>query len=400
MITDAGMYLQGSVHGTGVKFLIDTGATVTMIAKGVYERMAPEDRPWLYEVTGNVLCADGKPLEVVGKGNLPCHSGEKCQEHCVIVAKIGLTVEGVLGLDFLEEVGSEIDFVNHSLKIGDAVLSYEVIKSISMECARVVLSETMTIPARHEMNVPCKLQTVGNGHSYGSTGIVEPEERFVENKQLLVGKVLISATSDNVIPLRVMNVTDETKVVHAGTIMGRYIPVDDDDVDDVSGESLAQVKTIQMPEHLKKLSQETKKGLTSAQRKKVDQLLRTFSGLFANSKDDLGRTNQIRHKINTGDERPVKQPLRRIPIHSRDEIEDHVESMLTQGIIEPSLSPWASPIVLVRKKDGTTRFCVDYRAVNQLTVKDAYPLPRIDDSLDRLSGVSWFSTLDLMSGYW
>jgi predicted aspartyl protease len=76
MITDAGMYLQGSVHGTGVKFLIDTGATVTMIAKGVYERMAPEDRPWLYEVTGNVLCADGKPLEVVGKGNLPCHSGE------------------------------------------------------------------------------------------------------------------------------------------------------------------------------------------------------------------------------------------------------------------------------------------------------------------------------------
>ncbi|KAL3891151.1 hypothetical protein ACJMK2_003414 [Sinanodonta woodiana] len=188
---------------------------------------------------------------------------DKRQEHCVIVANIGLTVEGVLGLDFLEKVVSEIDFLNHSLKIEDAVLSYEVIKSVSMECARVVLSEIMTIPARHEMNVPCKLQTVGNNCSYGSTGIVESEERFVENKQLLVGKILISARSDDVIPLRVMNVTDETKVVHAGTIMGRYTPVDDDD-DDVFGESLAQVKIVEIPEHLKKLSQETKCSLTSA----------------------------------------------------------------------------------------------------------------------------------------
>ncbi|KAL3872653.1 hypothetical protein ACJMK2_035868 [Sinanodonta woodiana] len=123
------------------------------------------------------------------------------------------------------------------------------------------------------MNVPCKLQTVGNNCSYGSTEIVEPEERFVENKQLLVGKIFISARSDDVIPLRVMNVTDETKVVHARTIMGRYTPVDDDDIDDVSGESLAQVKTVEIPEHLKRLSQETKRSLTSAQRKKVDQLL-------------------------------------------------------------------------------------------------------------------------------
>ncbi|KAL3853033.1 hypothetical protein ACJMK2_016619 [Sinanodonta woodiana] len=268
--------------------------------------MAPGDRPRLYEVTGNVLCADEKPLEVVGKGKFTLSFGGKRQEHCVIVANIGLTVEGVLGLDFLEKVGSEINFVNHRLKIEDAVLSYEVIKSISMEWARVVLSETMTIPARHEMNVPCKLQTVGNNYSYGSTGIVEPEERFVENKQLLVGKIRISARSDDVIPLRVMNVTDETKVVHAGTIMGRYTPVDDDDIDDVSG-SLPQVKTVEIPEHLKKLSQETKRSLTSAQRKRVDQLLCTFSDLFAKSKDDLGRTNQIRHKINTGDARRMEQ---------------------------------------------------------------------------------------------
>ena len=74
--------------------------------------------------------------------------------------------------------------------------------------------------------------------------------------------------------------------------------------------------------------------------------------------------------------------------------------MLAKGIIEPSSSPWSSPVVLVKKKDGTIRFCIDYRKVNGVTVKDSYPLPRIDDCLDALSGSQWFCTLDLASGYW
>ena len=74
--------------------------------------------------------------------------------------------------------------------------------------------------------------------------------------------------------------------------------------------------------------------------------------------------------------------------------------MLQKDIVERSSSPWASPIVLVKKKDGSTRFCVDYRKLNSITRKDAYPLPRIDDTLDTLHGSMWFTTLDLASGYW
>ena len=74
--------------------------------------------------------------------------------------------------------------------------------------------------------------------------------------------------------------------------------------------------------------------------------------------------------------------------------------MEEQGIVEPSSSPWCAPVVLIRKKDGSTRFCVDYRKLNNVTRKDSFPLPRVDVTLDALNGAKWFSTLDLKSGYW
>ena len=84
----------------------------------------------------------------------------------------------------------------------------------------------------------------------------------------------------------------------------------------------------------------------------------------------------------------------------QEEVDKHVESMIQKGVVEPSNSPCSSPVVLVKKKDSTTTFCIDYRKLNDITVQDAYPLPLIDQSLDHLAGAKWFSTLDLFSGYW
>jgi len=104
--------------------------------------------------------------------------------------------------------------------------------------------------------------------------------------------------------------------------------------------------------------------------------------------------------VDTGDHNPIKQAVRRVPFVHRDKIAKMVTEMKEAGIIKPSSSPWASPVVLVPKKDGTTRFCIDYRRLNSVTKKDVYPLPRIDDILDTLGGARYFSSLDLAAGYW
>ena len=109
---------------------------------------------------------------------------------------------------------------------------------------------------------------------------------------------------------------------------------------------------------------------------------------------------QIQHHINTGVSTPIRQSTRRVPLPQRNTVHQLLQEMLKRKVISPSKSPWASPIVLVKKKDGTIRFCVDYRKVNSVTIKDAYPLPRVDDTLDTLAGSVWFTTLDLKSGYW
>ena len=115
---------------------------------------------------------------------------------------------------------------------------------------------------------------------------------------------------------------------------------------------------------------------------------------------ELGKTDKLYHHIDTGNSRPIRQPVRRIPPHRREEVKGLLNQMLERGVVEPSSSPWAPPVVLVQKRDGSTRFCVDYRKLNQVTRKDAYPLPRIDMTLDTLHGSLWFTTLDLLSGYW
>ena len=140
--------------------------------------------------------------------------------------------------------------------------------------------------------------------------------------------------------------------------------------------------------------------LTPAETKQILRLIASYSDTFALDALELGTTTLVQHTINTGNHSPIRQQLRRMPFALRQDVDRLVGEMLNQGVIEPSSSPWASPVVLVRKKDRGTRFCVDYRRLNHVTKLDEFPLPRIDDTLDLLAGARYFTTLDLASGYW
>ena len=130
------------------------------------------------------------------------------------------------------------------------------------------------------------------------------------------------------------------------------------------------------------------------------ELLKEFHDIFSLEKLEIGKTHVAEHEIKLTDTEPFKERFRRIPPPLVEEVRAHVKEMLDAGVIQPSNSPWSNAVVLVRKKDGSLRFCVDFRRLNQKTVQDAYQLPRITETLDLLQGMCCFSCLDLKSGFW
>ena len=173
----------------------------------------------------------------------------------------------------------------------------------------------------------------------------------------------------------------------------------------IEGERVYHISTEQplyedRQHQLMHLLQREKRGLDKPEMKQLETLMEEFSDVFAVKPEEHGSTEPTTQVINTKDHLPVKQYPRHMPFALRSKVEEMINQMLQQNVIKPSKCPWASPIVLVSKKDGSTRFCVDYRKLNARTKKDVYPLPRIDDTLDLLATNEFFSTLDLASGYW
>ena len=132
----------------------------------------------------------------------------------------------------------------------------------------------------------------------------------------------------------------------------------------------------------------------------VKSLIMRHKHLFADKMPELGMATAVKHTINLDTTRPINLPLRRTPEALKLTVRTQIEEMVQHNIIRESTSPYAAPVVMVPKKGGEMRFCIDYRQLNKATVKDRYPLPRIDDTIDALYGAKYFSTLDLFSGYW
>ncbi|UYV61126.1 K02A2.6-like, partial [Cordylochernes scorpioides] len=243
-----------------------------------------------------------------------------------------------------------------------------------------------------------KSQCTSRGYHDGSeaplgsgVGLIEPTCDARQN--LLVARAIVK-TADKKVPVRLANVFPSGISIRKGDFLAVCSPIS----------RIATTEGTNCQSRVNRVGQ-TKleidlKDLTEDEARMARAFIKKNQDAFSTGNGKLGRTDLVQHKIYTGNARPVRQPPRRVPMAKRDEVVGLLHKLKQDGVIEESNSPWSSPVVLVTKKDGSTRFCVDYRKLNEVTKKDSYPLPRIDDTLTTLAGSSWFSTLDLKSGYW
>ena len=140
--------------------------------------------------------------------------------------------------------------------------------------------------------------------------------------------------------------------------------------------------------------------LSNEEKNKVLSEMKQFRSVFSKGDTDLGLANVTKHVINLSDKTPICQKSRRFPRPLAEEIEKQCEELNSLDIIESSISPWSAPIVPIRKKDGALRMCIDYRQLNKVTVPDKFPVPNLLDSLFGLSGTEYFTSLDLVRGYY
>lgn len=362
----------------------------------------------------SVISATDDPIKVWGQTSLAFNIGGVHLKHTFLVAEIG--GHGLIGMDFLRKYKCILDVPAGSLKWPNGEIPLQTIEPSGISCCKVLLAENVVIPPKSEIIAPGKLAKEFTQAKYG---ILEPNSQFSRKTNSFLAAELVTPCNGQV-PLRLMNPGNEPLTLEQGDLAGIYsetdtisLPVSKDNLDKEQSESneeffsthpAARVRTIspspETPEHLKDLVERTKKNLTELELKQVRQVLSQHSSSFREEGGPRGFTNLVSHEIDTGNSPPIRQPLRRVPATQRPLVEQEVQKMLNEGIIEPSCSPWASPIVLVKKKDGSYRWCCDYRRLNLVSKKDAHPLNRIDDTLDSLSGSVYFCTLDLDSAYW
>ena len=392
-ICTGGYEVKGVVRDIEISFLLDTGASVTLFRKDTWERVntasAFQLTPWAGQ---RLVGVDGSPLQVSGQARIELTlMGRQFSTNVLVVSP--LTTSAILGLDFLREHKAVIDLGARELFIGEDKATRVPLNKPPHrpEKLGVHLIDSVHIPPCSEVLVmACTTGSVNMG-----TYLLESSG---ERPGAMVARALVEPREGRVV-VNLLNPRMEAVTLKAGGKIATVVPIEPPETAamvEVEPSGLSSEKE----DMLHNLVEENGKSLTVGEKEQLLSLLLEFEDIFATSSDDLGRTNKLSHEINTGDAHPVRQRVRRIPPHRRQEVRELLGKMLENDVIKPSSSPWASPVVLVQKRDGSLRFCIDYRKVNQVTTKDAYPLPRVDDTLNALSGSQWFTTLDLLSGYW
>ncbi|XP_063404462.1 uncharacterized protein LOC134687932 [Mytilus trossulus] len=332
--------------------LVDTGSVYTLISEALWEtlrsNLCTSDRyrcaagsstivPSTLELVREqhkVVSANGEPIDILGKTQLSICIGQEVGRQSVLVAR-DLAQECILGVDFMRAHKLIIDFdtmalksktTNICLKKGNANLACNI------KCAKKEV-----IPAGHEKIIDGKLVAKGRGEvmTTNYVGIIESKLRQTNEKPVLLARSLVMSKKLTV-PLRVANFSSEDVTIYKNTTLGIFSTIDENFDKDkgVCGAVNSSTGCTGIRNTIDNMHVDC--SLNLEQKGRLNSLLEEYSSIFSNGPADLGRTSLVKHHIETGSSCPLRQGVRRVPIHKQKEIKDHIDNMLQERIIQPS----------------------------------------------------------------
>ena len=428
--------------GLTIEALVDSGAGRSLISYNAFKVM-PDEFVKLQPSTIKLVDVHGNPLEIHGKVELKVNFNNVEMPQDFIVTK-GITEDIILGVDAIYKHGLVIHGKRKLVYI--AKEEDETVAAITRKYnPSLKTKKQVKIPARTEAFIEV-VRTVQRHEETEDTSFIFKAKSFPANVH--VSDSLHNEKRHGIYHICIRNQSDQPFYLKRGEIVGNIEPLSNETgasiltIEEALQEaSAAQNDPQRIQKHLFKLANFMKQKTTDLKPQKIypirprrkkgrinkvkeaqstdketkaptninvpaqyldqiQQLISKFPDVFAERVSQLGSTSLVQHYIDTGDSPPKASRAYQANPQKNKEINDIVQELLDCGHVSPSMSPWASPVLLVPKKCGGLRFCIDYRKLNAVTKKDAFPLPRISSILDRMNGKKFFSSLDLFSGFW
>ena len=370
--------------------LVDSGANRSVISKSYFDRLGvnqeTQESKLLYMADGNTA------MKCYGSCVVDIDFGGYCVPVRFVI--VDMQEQAILGMDFMASRGVALRFDCYSFEF-DGYKIPMVDKFGSKLSLRLLSVVSVTIDPGAEVLIPVLTQ----GCEYDGQGLVEAcVQDFTVSNDFVVARSLVQCTKGRAIA-RIINVQKKAVNIAGGSCVGRIVTNEGLD-NHIADRNFTSCNNLNIPSHVKPLIDDLPESLPSEAIPALTQLVTDYSDIFSKGEFDMGLTNLVEHEIKVKpNTKPIRQKPHRLGHHAQKEIDRQIQEMLKRGIISESDSEWACSVVPVKKKNGAIRFCCDYRALNAVSIRDAYPLPRFDESIDALYGSKWFSTFDLLSGY-
>jgi hypothetical protein len=353
----------------------------------------------------------GSLIRVLGKVKLTLKIGTFTFDHMFHVLE-RMNHHVILGLDFLKANDAWIKFDTNSLALKSGQVEIPLGSHMYDSGVNVKTIGSVTIPARSQVVLPasCPINA-----TYSKIGLIEPIPSLLAKDKLVGAKCLVKVANKRCL-FRIMNPNNVSVNLRPNQVIGTWQSLNSDclvtDFDlteeDITSHSVNSFNCnpdddVKCADILKDLGIDlSDSDISDEDKSTLQQFLASHRNTFAKDVSELGASTVHFHRIDTGDAKPINQRFYRTSPALKKEIDRQIEDMLKNDIIEPSMSNWGSPVVLIKKRNGEYRFAIDYRKINLVSKPISWPLPRLEDVFDTIgeSKAQIFSVLDLRSGFW